>query len=68
MVCAGDFVVASDNASFALGHRHVGLSSDGGVSYFLPRIIGERRALEMALFGERVDAATALAWGVTANA
>lgn len=64
LVCAADYVIASERAGFALGHRHVGLTSDGGVSYFLPRIIGQRRALEMALFGERIDAATALAWGL----
>ena len=38
-----------------------GLSADGGATYFLPRIVGERKALEIALLGERFSAAEAKA-------
>ena len=37
---------------------------DGGSTYLLPRMIGKARAMEMALLGERVPAATALDWGL----
>lgn len=59
MVLASDLAIASDDAFFTLAYRHIGLSADGGATYFLPRIVGERRALEIALLGERFTAATA---------
>jgi 2-(1,2-epoxy-1,2-dihydrophenyl)acetyl-CoA isomerase len=61
---AADFVIAAEGTTFVLVHRHIGLAPDGGASYFLPRIIGERRALELALLGERFDAARALELGI----
>ena len=64
IVCAADLAIAADDAVFSLAYRHVGLSADGGVSYFLPRIVGERRALEIVLLGERFGADKALAWGL----
>jgi len=64
VVCASDLAIAADDAIFSLAYRHIGLTADGGVSYFLPRIVGERRALEIALLGERFTAAKALDWGL----
>lgn len=64
MVCAADLAIAADDAFFSLAYRHVGLTADGGASYFLPRIVGERRALEISLLGERFSAAKALEWGL----
>jgi len=51
-----DLAIASDDAFFTLAYRHIGLSADGGATYFLPRIVGERKALEIALLGERFTA------------
>jgi 2-(1,2-epoxy-1,2-dihydrophenyl)acetyl-CoA isomerase len=64
ILTAGDLAIAADDAIFSLAYRHIGLSADGGVSYFLPRIVGERRALEIALLGEQFPAAKALDWGL----
>lgn len=64
LLCCADLAFAADDAQFTLAYRHVGLSPDGGISYFLPRIVGERRALEMLLLGERFTAAQALEWGL----
>ena len=64
IVCAADLAIAADDAIFSLAYRHIGLSADGGVTYFLPRIVGERRALEIALLGDRFTAAQALEWGL----
>ena len=55
LVMAGDLAIASDDAFFTLAYRHIGLSADGGASYFLPRLVGERRALEIILLGDRFD-------------
>jgi 2-(1,2-epoxy-1,2-dihydrophenyl)acetyl-CoA isomerase len=64
IILAADLAIASDDAFFTLAYRHIGLSADGGATYFLPRIVGERRALEIALLGERFNAAKALEFGI----
>ncbi len=64
VVCAVDLAIAAEDAVFSLAYRHIGLTADGGVSYFLPRIVGERRALEITLLGERFNAKQALDWGL----
>ena len=57
-------VVASETASFAMAYTGVGLTPDGGASYFLPRQIGLRRTEELMITNRRLDADTALAWGL----
>ena len=64
LVAAADLAIAADNSYFTLAYCHIGLSADGGASYFLPRLIGERRAMEVALLGERISAQKALEWGL----
>jgi 2-(1,2-epoxy-1,2-dihydrophenyl)acetyl-CoA isomerase len=64
MILAADLAIASDDAFFTLAYRHIGLSADGGATYFLPRIVGERRALEITLLGERFSAQKALDIGI----
>jgi 2-(1,2-epoxy-1,2-dihydrophenyl)acetyl-CoA isomerase len=64
LILAADLAIASDDAYFTLAYRHIGLSADGGATYFLPRIVGERRALEIALLGERFNAQKALEIGI----
>jgi 2-(1,2-epoxy-1,2-dihydrophenyl)acetyl-CoA isomerase len=64
MVAAADMAIAGDDAFLLLAYRHVGLTADGGISYFLPRMVGERRAIEIMLMGERIPAAKALEWGL----
>jgi 2-(1,2-epoxy-1,2-dihydrophenyl)acetyl-CoA isomerase len=64
VILASDLAIAGDDAFFTLAYRHIGLSADGGATYFLPRIVGERRALEIALLGERFTAERALAIGI----
>lgn len=60
----GDLVVASKDAYFLLAFRNIGLVPDGGVTWVLPRLIGRKRAMEMALLGERVYAEQAHDWGL----
>ena len=52
------------DAFFTLAFCRIGTSPDGGSSYHLPRIVGLRRAMEIALLGDRFDAATAERLGV----
>jgi len=63
MYCA-DIVLAADNLKIAMGFGAIGLSMDGANSWFLPRLVGMRRAAEL-YFEERVlDASEALEWGL----
>ena len=61
---ACDLAIAADDAYFAAGYRQIGITPDGGGTYSLPRIVGQRRALEILLLGGRFDAAHALAIGL----
>jgi len=54
-----DLAIAADNAKFTAAYANIGLPADGGMSYFLPRMIGRRRTLELLMLAERFDAAEA---------
>lgn len=60
----GDLIVAAESAYFLQAFRRIGLVPDGGSTYLLPRLIGKARAMEMALLGDKLPAATALQWGL----
>lgn len=64
LIAACDLVVASEDAFFFVAHvLHAG-SNDGLTTYFLPRLIGVRKTLELALLGERFGAAQARDYGL----
>jgi 2-(1,2-epoxy-1,2-dihydrophenyl)acetyl-CoA isomerase len=60
----GDIVIAADNASFVLAYPGIGFSPDGGVSWLLPRLVGLRKAQEIALLNPRIRADEALRIGL----
>jgi crotonobetainyl-CoA hydratase len=64
LVLSCDLAVCSEQALFALPEVKRGLLATGGGLVRLPHVIGPRRALQIALTGEPVDAATALSWGL----
>jgi len=64
LVCATDLAICSASAKFTMAYTAVGLTPDGSSTYALPRLIGTRRALELMLTNRRLDAATALEWGI----
>jgi len=59
-----DLAIAADNAVFTLAYAAIGTSPDGGSTFLLPRIVGMRRAMEIALLADRFDAAKALDLGL----
>jgi 2-(1,2-epoxy-1,2-dihydrophenyl)acetyl-CoA isomerase len=67
LMCACDLVIASETTSCKLAYCQLGASPDGGGSYTLPRLIGVRRAMEVALLDERIDAARALQLGLVSR-
>jgi enoyl-CoA hydratase/carnithine racemase len=56
LAIACDVVVASEEAGISFGFRRVGLAVDSGVSYHLPRIVGESTAKTLVFTGEMVEA------------
>lgn len=59
LMMACDLALAADNAYFTLAYSLIGATPDGGSTYALPRIVGQKKAMEIALLGERFDAPTA---------
>jgi enoyl-CoA hydratase len=59
-----DFLIASEQARFADTHARVGVMPGWGLTVLLPQAIGVRRAREMSVTGNYVDAEQALAWGL----
>lgn len=64
LALAADFRIAAESASFIQAFVRIGLVPDAGSSYFLPRLIGTAKALEMTMLGETLDSAEALRIGL----
>lgn len=62
-----DYVVAGEGAQFSVPFVNLGLCPEAASSLMLPLAIGYKRAAEMLLFGDRVDAAKALDWGLVSQ-
>lgn len=64
MAALGDIALAASSAHFTLAYAGIGLSPDGGASWLLPRLVGLRRAQEMALLNRQVPAEEAASIGL----
>jgi len=64
LALAADFRIAAESASFIQAFINVGLVPDSGSTFFLPRLIGAGRAMDMACTGRKVKADEALAIGL----
>lgn len=64
LMLQADFVLAAEGTRFNLAYINLGTSCDVGGSWFLPRMVGLRKALEIALLGDTLDAAEALRTGL----
>jgi 2-(1,2-epoxy-1,2-dihydrophenyl)acetyl-CoA isomerase len=64
LALACDFRVAAESARFSAAFVNIGLIPDSGMIYFLPRLIGQSRALEMCMTGAAIDAVIAKEWGL----
>lgn len=64
LMLAADLVIAAADTRFTLAYANIGASPDGGSTYFLPRLVGYRKAMELALLPERFDAQTAHSLGL----
>jgi 2-(1,2-epoxy-1,2-dihydrophenyl)acetyl-CoA isomerase len=64
LVCGADFVIASRTARLTSAYTRTGLTPDGGLSYFLERIVGYRKAFEIMALNRVMSAEEALALGI----
>lgn len=63
-VAACDLAIAADSAVFTSAYTAASLTPDGSSTYFVPRLVGMRRAMELMLTNRRLTAAEALEWGL----
>jgi 2-(1,2-epoxy-1,2-dihydrophenyl)acetyl-CoA isomerase len=63
-VCFCDLAIAADTATFTSAYTKIGFSPDGSSTWFLPRLIGRRRAMELYMTNRVLTAQEALDWGL----
>jgi 2-(1,2-epoxy-1,2-dihydrophenyl)acetyl-CoA isomerase len=61
---ACDLVIAARSASFVQGFSKLGLVPDSGGTWTLPRLVGNARAMGLALLGDKLSADQAAQWGL----
>ena len=64
LALACDLVLASENAVFTMAYTNAGLAPDGGSSFFLPRIVGPKRAYDLMVNNEVLSPAEAKDLGI----
>ena len=64
LVACCDLAIAADHAKFTSAYTQIGLSPDGSSTYFLSRLLGTRRAMELFMTNRTLTAAEALDWGL----
>jgi len=67
LALACDFRVSAESAFFAPAYGRIGASPDGGMTYFLPRVVGPAKALELLLDDPNLKAPDALAMGLVSE-
>jgi len=67
LALACDFRIASEKTFLACAYGRIGASPDGGMTYFLPRVVGPSRALEILLEDPNMTAAEALSEGLVSE-
>jgi 2-(1,2-epoxy-1,2-dihydrophenyl)acetyl-CoA isomerase len=61
---SGDLVIAAESARFTMAYSKIAATPDGSSSYFLPRLVGLRRAMELYVTNRVLSAREALEWGL----
>ena len=64
LALAADIVIAGRSASFLEAFARIGLIPDAGGTYWLPRLVGQARAMGMCLLADKIPAEQALQWGM----
>ncbi len=61
---AADMAIAVESARFTMAYTAIGATPDGSSTFFLPRLVSTRRAMELALTNRTLTAQEALEWGL----
>jgi 2-(1,2-epoxy-1,2-dihydrophenyl)acetyl-CoA isomerase len=64
LALSGDLVIAAESARFTMAYSRIAATPDGSSSYFLPRLVGLRRAMELYFTNRPLTAREALEWGM----
>ena len=64
LVAACDLAIAAEDSVFSLAYCRIGASPDGGSTWTLPRMVGLKRAMELALLGDRISPQQASDYGL----
>lgn len=64
LILSCDLIVSAPATKFVFAYPGIGFTPDCGLSYLLPRAIGQQRALGFALGGRAIDETQALDWGL----
>jgi 2-(1,2-epoxy-1,2-dihydrophenyl)acetyl-CoA isomerase len=64
LACACDLIVAAESARFLMAYTRIGLVPDGSSTYFLSRLVGLHRALDLVLTNRPLSAQDAQQWGI----
>lgn len=68
LALSGDLVIAAESARFTMAYSRIAASPDGSSSYFLPRLVGLRRAMELYFTNRVLTAKEAVEWGMVTRA
>ena len=68
LALSGDLVIAAESAKFTSAYSRIAASPDGSSSYFLPRLVGLRRAMELYFTNRVLSAREAVEWGMATRA
>lgn len=64
LAAATDLAICGESSTFTMAYTAAGLTPDGSSTYFLKRLLGRRRTLELMMLNRRLSAAEALDWGI----
>ena len=64
LALSGDLVLATESAKLTMAYSKIAATPDGSSSYFLPRLVGLRRAMELYFTNRVLTAREALEWGL----
>lgn len=64
LALACDLAIAADHATFSSAYTRIGFTPDGSSTFFLSRLLGRRRAMELFLTNRSLSAQEALDWGL----
>jgi len=67
LALAGDLVLAAESARFTMAYSKIAATPDGSSTYWLPRLVGLRRAIELFYTNRVLTAREALDWGLVSR-